>query len=334
MSDASLRVALDLDGSLESLGNSLSDLARSLEATGRCDLVRFRSASRARARDERRIPGLFAWTALWRRARGPAIESFVGEVDVVHVAGLATPPTRRAPLVISVDDLRPLRGETRRYLRISQLRRSLERGAVVVASSRRAAREVEEVLGPVARRVAVVPPAVPILAAVNDGCDLVVNVTGLVEPLVNVLPGLVAAVASRGARTVVVASAHVIQRVKTLGLEVETRTRREAPAALARARVVVHMSDGARFPSFAIAALSVGVPTVARATALNRELLGGAAALVDVDEALVESVLDLWGNESRRRVLVAAGRSRASDFTPDVAAAAYLALYREVVRGW
>ena len=32
------RVALDLDGSLESLGNSMTDLADALDATGGCEL--------------------------------------------------------------------------------------------------------------------------------------------------------------------------------------------------------------------------------------------------------------------------------------------------------
>ena len=32
--------------------------------------------------------------------------------------------------------------------------------------------------------------------------------------------------------------------------------------------------------------------------------------------------------------MIAAGRSRAQDFAPATAARAYVALYREVVRGW
>ena len=63
-------------------------------------------------------------------------------------------------------------------------------------------------------------------------------------------------------------------------------TRSAAPTVLANARVVVHLSDGARFPLFAIAALAAGVPTCATATAVNRELLEGAALLVPAQEAL------------------------------------------------
>jgi hypothetical protein len=44
VSPSSLRVGLDLDGSLESLGNSMTDLADAIDRTGECDLVRFRIA--------------------------------------------------------------------------------------------------------------------------------------------------------------------------------------------------------------------------------------------------------------------------------------------------
>ena len=43
---------------------------------------------------------------------------------------------------------------------------------------------------------------------------------------------------------------------------------------------------------------------------------------------------ELWESPSRRAIMVAAGRSRAEDFAPATAARAYVALYREVVRGW
>lgn len=329
--ETALRVALDLDGSLESLGNSMTDLATALEATGRCRLVRFQSESRPDPGSARLLLRPL-WTPWWRYGRGPAVDRFLPPVDVIHVAGLATPPTNAVPLVISVDDLRPLRGETKRFVRISQLRRAVNAGAVLVASTRRASHEVQEVLGVDASRLAVVPPAVPTVAPVLDGGDVVVNVTGLVEPLLSLLPGLVRFAQAREARVVVIASASLIQRVKSLGLNVTTRTRREARDALREARVVLHLSDGARFPSFAIAALSAGVPTLARATSINRELLSGAAVLIDDDGEVHDVLEDLWSNEPRRALLTAAGQDRAGDFAPAVAAREYLALYREVAR--
>jgi glycosyltransferase involved in cell wall biosynthesis len=111
------------------------------------------------------------------------------------------------------------------------------------------------------------------------------------------------------------------------------RSRSEARRALADARVVLHVSDGARFPSFAIAALAAGVPTIARATTINRELLSGAAALTESDEEVLPTLLELWESPSRRAIMIAAGRSRAEDFAPATAARAYLSLYHDVVRG-
>ena len=330
-SDDRLRVALDLDGSLESLGNSMIDLSAALETTGACDLVRFRSESRAQA-GEARLTLRPLWLPLWRTGRGVAIDSLLTDVDVVHVAGRATPPTKRVPLVISVDDLRPLRGEGHHYLRVSQLRRAVERGAMLVASTRRAGHEVQEVLGVDASRVAVVPPAVPTVRGVEVGHDLVLNVTGLVEPPLAMLPSLVRFAHAHDANVVVVASESFHQRVRPLDLHVTLRTRREAREALENARVVLHMSDGARFPSFAIAALAAGVPTMARATSINRELLSGAAALFDDDEEVLATLEEVWEHGPRRAVMIAAGRDRAGDFAPAVAANAYLALYREVLR--
>ena len=103
---------------------------------------------------------------------------------------------------------------------------------------------------------------------------------------------------------------------------------------MANAHVVMHLSDGARFPSFAIAALSAGVPTLARATEINRELLEGAAALFANDREVDDTLEEIWTSASRRSIMSAAGRSRAIDFAPDTAARAYLSLYHEVVRGW
>ena len=140
--------------------------------------------------------------------------------------------------------------------------------------------------------------------------------------------------AGEGARVVALTRYEVGQRVRATGLELTVLARQEARGALAHARVVVHLSDGARFPSFAIAALAAGVPTIARDTDINRELLDGAAALAPADDAVLSTIADAWSNESRRAIMVAAGRSRAVDYAPATAARAYVSLYRDVVRGW
>ncbi len=183
-------------------------------------------------------------------------------------------------------------------------------------------------------QIVVVPPAVPNVARSVDGVNLVVNVTGLDKPFLELAPDLLAFVDHVGGELVAVTSAAVAQLVRSSGLSIRVVARRDARSALRDARVVLHMSDGARFPSFAIAALSAGVPTLARATSINRELLSGAATLVSTDEEILAALRDVWANDARRAIMVAAGHARAFDYEPATAARAYVNLYRDVVRGW
>ena len=329
-----IRVGLDLDGSLESLGDSMTDLADALSARGGCALVRFHSRSRAGTGDVHLACRRF-WAPWWRRGMGRSLDRLLPTVDVVHVAGVITPPTRRVPEIVTVDDLRPLRGESRMNQRSAQLRRLVARGAIVVASSHVARDEVLAVLGVARDRVVVVSPAVPLVAPNVDGDELVVNVTGDVEHFVRLAPSLAAAADRLDTRLVALTSAAAAARIRSTAVRsIELRPRRDAREVLGAARVVVHISDGARFPSFAIAALGAGVPTITRSTPINRELLAGAAILAESDAAVVEQVDALWNNEQHRALAVAAGRSRALDFSPSSVAGAYLDLYGDVVRGW
>jgi glycosyltransferase involved in cell wall biosynthesis len=162
----------------------------------------------------------------------------------------------------------------------------------------------------------------------------VVNITGVDDLFLALAPHLIAFANEHGSRVVALASTAAGQKIRSSGLAITIRARQDARDALGNARVVLHLSDGARFPSFAIAALSAGVPTLARATDINRELLEGAAALIADDRDVHDTLEEVWSSGSRRSIMVAAGRSRAVDFAPDTAARAYLSLYREVVRGW
>ena len=333
MTTPRMRVGLDLDGSLESLGNSMTDLADALTLSGECELVRFRTRTSRASANESRVAFRMLWAPLWRRSRGPSLDDLLAPLDVIHVAGLATPPTKKTPLIISVDDLRPLREESRIHQRIAQLQRAAEHGATLVASTVTASHEVQQVLGISRSQVVVVPPAVPTVLPTTQGRNLVVNITGLAEWFLALAPELIAFAQSQGVQLVALTSTEVAMRIRQSGLNVSLRARSEARAALADARVVIHFSDGARFPSFAIAALAAGVPTMARSTAINRELLEGAAALVDSDDEVISVLDDVWRSDPRRSIMIAAGQSRAIDYAPTTAARAYAALYRDVVRG-
>ncbi len=327
---SALCVAIDLAGSNEPLGNWMAQLADALEHAG-TRVVRFATAplSDQPTSSVRRVGRL--WTPLWRQSRGPAIDRGLGPVDVVHVAGRATPPVKGCPLVVSVDDLRPLRDDSRERLRVAQLRRAVARGARLVATSRAAAEELRRALDVARPHVDVVSPAVNWSELVTQGTNLVVSVTGRIDEIVAAAPALARSAERRGARLVVMASDKASQRIKQSGAQVTVANRRNAAAVLRDARVVVHLSDGARFPSFPIAAMAAGVPVVATSTPVNRELMDGAALIVDdADLArLADAMDDAWSNDARRAVLMAAGRSRALDFAPAVCAARFIELYED-----
>lgn len=326
------RIALDLDGSLESLSTSMRGLADALDQRADCTLIRFRSASPLHRPDET----AFTWRGLygpgWRRSRGKRVDELLPPVDVIHVAGALTPPTRHTPLLITVDDLRPLRDESPDKQRIRQLRRAVDRGAILVSSSRTASHEVMEILGLTRPDIRVVRPPVGAIDITTGGNDIVVTVTGRWDRFDELAPELVDFARRHGGRLVVLASGSGTRHVRALGIDAIVRSRRETASALASARIAVYLSDGARFPSFAVAALGAQVPTAARATEINREILNGAAALVATDDEAIPMLEELWSNEQYRAILRSAGAARARDFAPENVAAYYAALYHDVER--
>lgn len=261
------------------------------------------------------------------------MDSLLPPLDVIHVTGVFTPPTKHTPLVVTVDDLRPLRGDRVDRQRVKQLRRLIRRGAHIVASSNAASAEVQQSLGMRRDQIAVVAPAVPLASETIRGADLVVNVTGATSEFLRAAVGLVEFAEAQQARIVVLASREAASRIRSAGVRVDLVARSEAPLALANARVVVHLSDGARFPLFAIAALAAGVPTCATATPVNRELLDGAVLLVPAQDPsrILSAVRELWNNDQQRAIFLAAGVARAADFAPEVAAKEHLSLYREII---
>lgn len=326
----SIRIALDLDGSLESLTNSMGELAHALDERDDCSLVAFRSRTRSSLPGERSLRGRRLFGPLWRRSLGPSIDRQLGGVDVVHVAGTVTPPTKSVPLIISVDDLRPFRDDARTQQRLVQLQRAVARGARIVASSRTAAHEVQDVLGLERTQFAVVRPPVGSLPRTVGGKRLVVNVTGQVDRFMFLAPQFVDFARREGADLVVVGSSAMAAKLRAQNIAATFLHRSHATVAIAQARVVINMTDGARFPAFAIASLGAGVPTVARATEINRELLAGAASLIHDDEEILPTLEAMWGDEPRRTIATAAGIDRAHDFSPWVVASVYAAFYHEV----
>ena len=329
-----VRVALDLDGSLESLTNSMGELASALRERDDLELRPFRSRTSSHTPDVLSLRGRRLLAPLWRRSMGPSIDRQLGAVDLVHVAGVLTPPTKHLPLLISVDDLRPFRDDAKTQQHLRQLQRALERGARIVASSRTAAHEVQDVLGLAREQFAVVRPPVGSVGRTTDGKRLVINVTGQVDRFLFLAPTFTAFAQRHGADMVVVGSSALATRLRADNVPATFLHRSHATQAIAQARVVVNMTDGARFPAFAIAALAAGVPTMARATEINRELLNGAALLVEDDEDITPMMESLWDDAARRAIAIAAGLDRAHDFAPREVAAVYASLYHDVARSF
>jgi glycosyltransferase involved in cell wall biosynthesis len=83
------------------------------------------------------------------------------------------------------------------------------------------------------------------------------------------------------------------------------------------AKCAVLASPGEGFPFGALRLLAAGVPLVAARTPTTTELLEGAAELVDprATDDVVDSVLGFTRDDTSRSIAVAAGRTRASDFS-------------------
>ena len=332
LSQPTLRVGLDLAGSLEPLGDTMMNLVGALEERT-LELVTFATRKMDEPVDGvvRTFPSVLR--PLWRRGRGPAIDRFLPPLDVLHVAGTLVPPTKRTPLLVSVDDLRPLRDESAGRWRIEQLRRSVDRGAQIVATSYAARREVQSVLEIENQDIAVAHPAVAIKTRPKVGNSLLVSVTGTAELFLALAPELTQLAQAQGSQVVVLASREAGTRFKAECPDVIVRSRTRARRLLWEARSVLHLSDGARFPSLPVAAFAASIPVVATSTDVNRELLEGAADLVELydHDAIIASVLRNFADESHRQLLAAAGNVRAVDFSPPVVAERYERLYRDAV---
>ncbi len=270
---------------------------------------------------------------LWRRGRGPSIDRWLPELDVVHLAGQLVPPVVRTPLLVSVDDLRPFRDDSAGRWRIEQLRRAVDRGARIVATSYAARREVQHVLEIENHDIAVAYPAIAIRERQKVGNDLLVSVTGTTDLFLELEPSLTKLAREQSSRVVVLASREAGARIKAACPDVTVQPRSRARRQLWEAHSVLHLSDGARFPSLAIAAFVAQTPVVATTTDVNRELLEGAADLVETydHDAILSSVRRNLGDIAHRQLLVAASRIRATDFSPPVVAEQYERLYRDAV---
>jgi glycosyltransferase involved in cell wall biosynthesis len=299
---------------------------------------------------------------VWRRVDRPAIETWVGPVDVVHGPNFVVPPARRAAEVVTVHDLTAWRfpelvdAATAAYPAL--VARALRRGAWVHAPSQAVADEVVTELGAEPERVVAVSNGAPDLGPDGPGrgaaagrslagAERYVLAVGTVEPRKD-LPGLVRAfdaVAAddpdlhlvvagadgwgADALDAAVAGAAHRDRVVRLGWVDDA-----ARAALLRgAAVVAYPSVYEGFGLVPLEAMAAGVPVVTTRAGAIPEVVGDAAELVDVGDvdALAGALARVLTDDARRAELVAAGHVRRAAFSWSVTVDGVADLYRRAV---
>jgi glycosyltransferase involved in cell wall biosynthesis len=294
----------------------------------------------------------------WARWHGPAIERFVGSIDVVHGTNFVVPPSRRAARVVTVHDLTIVRfpqlcdRPTLRF--VGMVRRAIDDGAWVHTHSRFVADEIVETFGADPARVRAVAPGVPPHGSSSPhgprpdlppGTSRYVLAIGTVEPRKD-YPGLMRAFGHVAAAhpdvALVIAGAdgwgadafHLAlaesryrQRVLQLGYATDD----ELGLWLEHAEVLAFPSlyEGFGFPP--LEAMAHDVPVVAATAGAVPEVVGDAAILVvprDID-ALAHALVRVLDDAGERSTLVAKGRRRVAGFTWEACGEGLATLYAD-----
>jgi len=296
--------------------------------------------------------------AVWSRSEVPPVEWFTGAAEVVHGTNFVVPPARRAARVMTVHDLTTVRfpelcdGPTLAYPEL--IRRAVRRGGWVHTPSAFVAAEVVELLGADPDRVRPAHSGVPPLpppdpAAVGrflpPGTTRYVLAVGTAEPRKD-LPGLVRAfghlAGDRPELALVLAGpdgwgsdavAAAVDRVPARDRVVRTGWLDDAALSglLHGAAVLAYPSvyEGFGFPP--LQAMAAGVPVVATRAGALPEVLGDAAALVEVGdgEALAAAMAEVLDDAAVAADLVDRGRARAAGFSWSACAAGLEGIYRD-----
>lgn len=291
--------------------------------------------------------------AAWRTVRRPSLERLVGDVDVVHSLDMIPPPTR-APVVLTVHDVLPLRLPHLYSPRSRAIARSqaeaARRAAVVVADCATTADEIADLLGRDRSSIFVAPPGPRSLPTQRSALrppssEPYVLAVGALTPRKGFVE-LAAALAALGAGAPLLVIAgpdgwragevraavrqRLGDRVALLGRVDDDRL----VSLYTHAIAVVHPSSAEGFGIPVLEALALGAPVVAAEIPSVREIAGGAAVLVPPNDvgALTEALGRVVADEALRSRLTHAGRERASAYTWEATAVAVAEAYRVAAR--
>jgi glycosyltransferase involved in cell wall biosynthesis len=286
------------------------------------------------------LPFAHLWRQGWSKLGRPAVERFIGPIDVLHFSDWMYPPQRGGIRATTVHDLVPLRhpewvqGRTRR-MHTAKYRNAARTCDLVFANSAFTARDVVELLGVPEERVRVALPGVDeVFTHVAERADLgagYVLTVATLEPRKN-LAALV--------------EAHALLRRDDLLLAVVGAEGWGEQPALDRPGVVrlgyvddeelARLYRGAavfaypsRFEGFGlpvIEAMACGAPVVCSSHESMDEACGDAAVRADPEDptaiaAAIQAALD------RREELAARGRAHAARFTWSHTGRAFLDSY-------
>jgi len=298
-------------------------------------------------------------TGLWDAAGWPAIESFLGDIDIFHGLHFVLPPARKAKRVLTVHDLTYLRFphyfadrrlNERGYRH--ELQRGLERADAVIAVSESTRRDLIELTDYPGERIRTIHEGVsphffedvePSSAdrtrkryGIPD--PYIVFLVGTPEPRKNLLRTVTAVHRAAPDCTIVLIGpqkpledfiGHPSPHVVFTGVVADG----ELPAILSGARLSDYPTLYEGFGLPVLESMACGVPVVTSDRGSLPEIAGGAALLVnpeDIDD-MAQGISDVLDDDSLQGRLKMQGRKRAEAFTWQKTASETFSLYRDIL---